>query len=146
MTRMPGIANRAQDVSRESDAAQWERERQGRVDAYAAVLAHLNAAAAVVPMGDSVGVKVRGEIEYLTHHARGSLRRVLDEPNPYVIAEPTLREAATSILRDAKKVGMGDWDSARMAEFWTGIFDRTRLAALARMIDNVRGEMPEEER
>jgi 6-phosphofructokinase len=64
--------------------AQWERERQGRADAYAAVLTHLNAAAAAVPYDNGIGTRLGAEFVHLAGNARGSLRRVLDEPNPFV--------------------------------------------------------------
>jgi hypothetical protein len=39
---------------------------------------------AAAPMGDGVSTGLLGEINYLADHARGSLRRVLDEPNPFI--------------------------------------------------------------
>lgn len=65
----------------------WERERQRRADAYAAVLTHLNAAAEAVPYDDGAGTRLGAEIVRLADRARGSLRRVLDEPNPFVASD-----------------------------------------------------------
>jgi hypothetical protein len=62
----------------------WQRERQGRVDAYAAVLAHLNAAAAAVPGGDVTTESFVLGLAHWAGNARGALRRVLDETNPFV--------------------------------------------------------------
>lgn len=121
-------------------AAQWQRERQGRVDAYAAVLTHLNAAAAAVPMGDGSGPPLFGEISFLAGNARGALRRVMDEPNPFVgtATDPGLRRLAENILRDAEAGGCGDWDAARMVAVFAGILTDDRRAALAQMINDVR--------
>jgi hypothetical protein len=62
----------------------WETERMARVDGYAAVLTHLNAAIDAVPSNDLVVLEMTNKIDYLAHIARGRLRAVLDEPNPFV--------------------------------------------------------------
>lgn len=54
--------------------------------------------------------------------------------------DPALREAAASILRDAEEASVGDWDAARMVEFYAGTLASTRRGALAQMIDTIRGE------
>jgi hypothetical protein len=62
----------------------WENERTARVDAYAAVLTHLNAARDALPRGDeSYGKQVR-ELSYSVQAARGRLSAVLQETNPFV--------------------------------------------------------------
>lgn len=62
----------------------WESERQLRADAYAAVVTHLNYALDALPMGDQSAAKMRSELSYSVNSARGALRRVLDETNPFV--------------------------------------------------------------
>jgi len=67
-------------------AAEWEVSRQRRVDGYAAVLTHLNAAMSALPTSDTSAVHSSfvDAITHQIHNARGRLRAVLDKPNPFV--------------------------------------------------------------
>lgn len=124
----------------DQSAAQWERERQGRADSYAAVLTHLNAAAAALLTGDQGFARMTGDIAYLAGNARGSLRRVLDEPNPFVGADPALRRLAETIVADSRRHGRAHWGATQLVECYSAVLTDVRRAELARTIDLVRGE------
>jgi hypothetical protein len=61
----------------------WETERTMRADGYAAVLTHLNAAISAIPAGDRAAAAMASELSFQATRARGRLRAVLDEPNPF---------------------------------------------------------------
>jgi hypothetical protein len=110
----------------------WERQRQMTADAYAAVLTDLNRAAAAVPYDDGAGTRLGAEIVRLAGAARGNLRRVLDEPNPFV--EPTQADAdsmhrlAVAILSDAGRENLLHTTYARRAIPVRPTADRTAVA------------------
>jgi hypothetical protein len=62
----------------------WEQNRQRRADGYASVLHHLNAARAAVPSGDESAARIEAELASEATLARGTLRRVLGETNPWL--------------------------------------------------------------
>jgi hypothetical protein len=61
----------------------WETERVARADGYAAVLTHLNAAIDAVPNNDLVVLEMANKIDYIAFLARGRLRAVMNESNPF---------------------------------------------------------------
>jgi hypothetical protein len=62
----------------------WQRNRQARVDGYAAVLTYLNAAIAAVPEADPLAYRVTEELALHALRTRGRLRAVIEETNPYI--------------------------------------------------------------
>lgn len=63
---------------------EWEHQRRLRIDGYAAALAQLNDALQAVPTNDEAGSRIAQEVRRAADHARGRLRAVFDESNPYV--------------------------------------------------------------
>lgn len=64
------------------DIADWNVERSLRVNALASTVHHLSAALGALPAGSSENT--RHSIEHALGCARGNLRAVLNEPNPFV--------------------------------------------------------------
>jgi hypothetical protein len=74
----------------------WERERHARVDAYAAALTHLNAAAAALPADtEAAGRMILHDVWRAADTARGRIRAVLNEPNPFVGRRHTMNDPAS---------------------------------------------------
>jgi len=62
----------------------WETERKLRIDGYAAVLTHLNAAREALPGGDPSRDAFAGELAIAAGEARGRMRAIFQETNPFV--------------------------------------------------------------
>lgn len=72
------------DATRLEQAQHWQIDRMERVNAYAAVLTHLNAAVAALPEQDGAAPTFAQELGWDTARARGRLSALLQERNPHV--------------------------------------------------------------
>lgn len=75
-------------VPRLEQVTEWEDARRRRIDGYATVLAHLAAALDAVPV-DEVSSQTAQDVRWAADHARGRLRAVFDEANPYAHPRPS---------------------------------------------------------
>ena len=116
----------------------WEAERRHRVDGYAAALTHLAAALDALPREDAG--PIASAIAHQMQACRGSLRRALDETNPFAgeQASPSMRALAACIVRDADRVGWKGSASA-LVRREASILSTEQRAQLVRLIEQKRG-------